>query len=70
MIGPDLDEVFAYIPKVLKNRVKAVCEKQKGLSISKVTGGSLAACIEAWEEQVGIKPAPKQGTRIKRKLDA
>jgi hypothetical protein len=67
MIGADLAEVFAYIPKPLKSRVIAVCEQRKGLSISKIVGACLAACIDDLEEQVGIKPKPTQGNRSKKK---
>ena len=67
MIGAHLAEVFAYIPKPLKRRLVAVCEERKGLSISKVIGSCLEACIDDLEEQVGIKPKPTQGTSSKKK---
>ncbi|MES2367056.1 MAG: hypothetical protein V4563_14365 [Pseudomonadota bacterium] len=70
MIGAHLAEVFAYIPKPIKKRIVAVCEQKKGLSISKIVGSCLEACIDDLEKQVGIKPTPKQATRNKRTLDA
>ena len=66
MIGEDLTEIFGYVPKPLKARVLAVCEQRKGLSISKVVGACLAACIDDLEEKVGLKK-PTQGTRSKKK---
>lgn len=65
MVGEHLTEVFAYVPKDLKKRVELVCETRKGLSISKVIGSCLAACIDGLEEQAGLKK-PAQGTRSKR----
>ena len=69
MVGPGLEEVFSYIPSELKRRIEAVSEQRKGLSISKIIGACLAACIDGLEEQVGLKK-PIQGTRSRKRQAA